>query len=72
MQLINKTIAANIRASRLAAGLTKAEAARAVGMHPSAYASLEEGNRGYMVSTLQAVAYALGVTIQSLFNEAKG
>ncbi len=63
-------IGARVRAARDAAGLTQAEAGERAGMHKQHWSRIERGRGGDMrISTLVAVAEALGVEVGALIDE---
>jgi transcriptional regulator with XRE-family HTH domain len=65
-----KSLAARVRALRLAAGMTQQQLAVAAGLALGGLAQIEQGTtRDPRVSTLRALAKALGVTLDELAGE---
>lgn len=54
-------VGANIRARRLALGLTQEQAAHRSGLHPVEFARAERGVRDLRISTVVKIAHGLGV-----------
>lgn len=61
----------NVRRIRISAGLTQAALAERLGVDRSYVSGLELGQRNPTVVTLWHITEALGVTLQSLVQEAK-
>src|SRR5919106_1185133 len=64
-----KTVAANVRALRMQAGMTLAELATAAGLGKSTLAQLESGRANPSVETLWAIAAALQVPFARIVEE---
>jgi transcriptional regulator with XRE-family HTH domain len=66
-----KTVAANVRALRMQAGMTLAELATAAGLGKSTLAQLESGKANPSVETLWAIAAALQVPFARIIEETR-
>lgn len=66
MEISYKTIGANIRAARKAAGLTQEHAAERIGISLLHYGRLERGERNVSLTHLTMIADAFGVSFFSL------
>jgi len=62
----------NVQRLRIAAGLTQAKLADAMGVDRAYVSGLERGERNPTVITLWHLANALGVKVRSLLDEPKG
>ena len=62
-------LAANIRAARLAAGLTQEVAAERIGIRQSSLSALEHGKRSASLDMLHRVAVALNTTPSKLLED---
>lgn len=68
---IAQDVAARVRAARVAAGLSRAELAAALGASPRTVTSWEHGVRTPPVEVLVAIAGVLGVPAGSLLGDAQ-
>lgn len=62
-----KTFGARIRALRQAQGLSQEKLAELAGLHRTYISSVELGERNVSLKNIQALADALGVSLQELF-----
>lgn len=62
-----KTFGARIRALRQARGLSQEKLAELAGLHRTYISSIELGERNVSLKNIQALADALGVSLQELF-----
>jgi transcriptional regulator with XRE-family HTH domain len=69
MSIRNKIIGVLVRRARLEAGKTQRECARPLGLSASVYSQYEQGNRGFSLPQLEALAYFLDVPRDSLWDE---
>lgn len=58
---LQATVAANVKRLRLRLGLSQEQLAEVCGYHRTYIGSIERGERNITISTLEAVAAALGV-----------
>lgn len=63
---LTEVLAANIRNLRRAKGLSQEELAAACGLHRTYVGSVERGERNVTLSTLEALAPTLGVSVAQL------
>lgn len=61
-----KVLASNVRAMRLAAGVSQEELASRCGLHRTYVGSVERGERNATLSTLEVLASVLGVSVPEL------
>ena len=61
-------VAANLRARRLAVGLSQEQLSRLTDLHPTEISRLERGVREPRLSTIVRVAWALGVSPSELLD----
>ena len=66
---LRETLASNIRAFRASKGLSQDELADHCGLHRTYIGSVERKERNVTLSTLEAIALALGPTVPVLLTE---
>jgi DNA-binding XRE family transcriptional regulator len=66
-QAVSAALGDAIRAARVAVGLTQEQLAEAAGLHEKSLSRLERGGENLTLATLVAVADALEISVQMLF-----
>jgi DNA-binding XRE family transcriptional regulator len=67
IQVERDRIGACLRAHRQERGLTREQAAVAIGIHPAHLAKIELGSANVTLSTLTAIAFAYGISLRALY-----
>lgn len=70
--LLRNIVAANVKDRRLRLGLSQEELADICGYHRTYIGSVERGERNITLSTLEALAKALGVSANDLLDAKNG
>jgi transcriptional regulator with XRE-family HTH domain len=65
-EAIRKALAANVRAHRARLGFSQEDLAAAAGLHRTYVGAVERSERNVTLSSLEALASALGVTVPEL------
>lgn len=68
---LTQTLAENIRTSRKAMNISQEQLAEMCGLHRTYVGSVERGERNVTLSTLEAFAVVLGVSVADLLSERK-
>lgn len=68
---LTQTLAENIRTSRKAMNISQEQLAEMCGLHRTYVGSVERGERNVTLSTLEAFAVVLGVSVADLLSKRK-